>query len=176
MMPKQFVDKWRGNTSSERQVYQQHFLDLCELIGHAKPAAMDAGNAFFIFEAGAVKHGGGNGFADVWYKGHFAIEYKGSHGNLDRAYDQLLQYRESLENPPLLIVSNIQTIIIHPNFTNSVNKPITISLDDLLTPEGIFCIRSIFYAPDALQTEKIAERVTTQAAEKFSHLAAHLDK
>ena len=37
----------------------------------------------------------------------FAWEYKGQHANLDKAYDQLLQYREALENPPLLIVSDM---------------------------------------------------------------------
>lgn len=174
MTPQEFVAKWRGNESAERQVYQQHFLDLCELVGHPKPAALDSGNEFFTFEAGALKRDGKNGFADVWYKGHFAIEYKGSHGNLDKAYDQLLQYRESLHNPPLLIVSNIQTIVIHPNFTNSANKPVTVTLDDLLTPEGVFRIRSMFNTPDALRTENIAERVTKEAATRFGHLAAHL--
>jgi hypothetical protein len=32
--PEAFVATWRGNTSTERQVCQQHFLDLCALVGH----------------------------------------------------------------------------------------------------------------------------------------------
>jgi hypothetical protein len=91
-------------------------------VGHQTPAALDPANKFFTFEAGAAKQSGGQGWADVWYRGHFAIEYKGPHGDLEKAYSQLLQYRESLENPPLLIVSNIQTITIHTNFTNSVKR------------------------------------------------------
>jgi hypothetical protein len=69
MLPQEFVSKWRGNTSTERQVYQQHFLDLCALVGHGTPAALDPENKFFTFEAGAAKLGGGNGFADVWFRG-----------------------------------------------------------------------------------------------------------
>ena len=77
LTPEAFVAKWRGNTSTERQVYQQHFLDLCALVDHPTPAAVDATNQFFTFEAGAAKLSGGQGWADVWYKGHFASEYKG---------------------------------------------------------------------------------------------------
>lgn len=32
----------------------------------------------------------------------FALEYKGKHADLDKAYQQLLNYREDLQNPPLL--------------------------------------------------------------------------
>jgi hypothetical protein len=45
----------------------------------------------------------------VWKKGTFAWEYKGKHKDLDQAYEQLLQYRESLLNPPLLIVSDMES-------------------------------------------------------------------
>ena len=62
---------------------------------------------WFTFEAGASKTAGGQGWADVWKKGYFAWEYKGQHADLDKAYQQLLQYREALLNPPLLIVSDI---------------------------------------------------------------------
>lgn len=59
MLPQEFVSKWRGNTSSERRVYQQHFLDLCALVGHGTPAALDPESKFFTFEAGVAKLGGG---------------------------------------------------------------------------------------------------------------------
>ena len=72
--PEAFVATWRGNTSTERQVYQQHFLDLCALVGHPTPVQLDPENKFFTFKAGAAKLSGGQGWADVWFKGHFAIE------------------------------------------------------------------------------------------------------
>ena len=68
----------------------------------------------------------------MWKKGHFAWEYKGPRANLEAAYEQLLQYRESLENPPLLVVSDLQAIQVHTNFTNSVKRVTTFALDDLL--------------------------------------------
>ncbi|MGH2592665.1 MAG: class I SAM-dependent DNA methyltransferase, partial [Anaerolineae bacterium] len=101
----EFVAKWRQAKLKERSAAQEHFIDVCRLIGHATPAEADPGGASFVFEAGADKARGGHGWADVWKKGYFAWEYKGKHADLDRAYQQLLQYRESLLNPPLLIVS-----------------------------------------------------------------------
>jgi hypothetical protein len=71
------------------------------------------------FEKGTEKVGGGDGFADVWKRGHFAWEYKGKRKNLAAAYQQLLQYREALENPPLLVVCDLDRFEVHTNFTNT---------------------------------------------------------
>jgi len=176
LTPEAFVAKWRGNTSTERQVYQQHFLDLCALVDHPTPAAVDATNQFFTFEAGAAKLSGGQGWADVWYKGHFAIEYKGPDKSLARAYEQLLQYRESLQNPPLLVTGNTQEFFIHTNFTNSVKRVVQVTLDDLLTPQGLQHIRNLFYNPEAFRPEQTAAQVTEEAAARFARLADHLRK
>lgn len=171
LIPQTFVEKWQHTTLKERSAYQQHFLDLCALVKHATPAEMDHAGTFFTFEAGAKKVGGGDGFADVWYRGHFAWEYKGKHADLDKAYQQLLQYREALENPPLLIVSDIDTIVIHTNFTNTIKRKISLTLDDLLTTQGIETLRRVFTQPEAFQATETAEQVTEQAAVKFAQLA-----
>ena len=63
--------------------------------------------------------GGGAGWADVWFRGHFAWEYKGQHADLKKAYGQLQQYREALENPPLLVVCDLDRFEIHTNFTGT---------------------------------------------------------
>ena|SRR5207302_651232 len=39
MKPQQFIAKWKRAELSERSAAQQHFLDLCELLGQPKPAA-----------------------------------------------------------------------------------------------------------------------------------------
>jgi hypothetical protein len=39
--PQQFLSKWQRVTLSERAACQQHFLDLCELLGQPKPAAAE---------------------------------------------------------------------------------------------------------------------------------------
>jgi type II restriction/modification system DNA methylase subunit YeeA len=169
--PQDVVATWRRATLSERSSYQQHFLDLCALVGQPAPAVADPEGTFFTFEAGAQKQSGGQGWADVWYKGRFAWEYKGKHANLDKAYQQLLQYREALENPPLLIVSDIDTIQIHTNFTNTVKRVTTLTLDDLLTPAGLRTLRNVFEAPESFKAPQTTEQVTRQAAQEFARLA-----
>ncbi len=97
---------------------------------------------------------------DVWKRGFFAWEYKGKHADLDKAYQQLLQYRESLENPPLLVVSDIDTIAIHTNFTNTVKQVYRLTLDDLLTATGMQRLRDVFTQPEAFRAPRTTEQVT----------------
>lgn len=171
LTPREFVDKWKQVTVKERSGYQEHFLDLCRLVGHPSPLDADPTGETYSFEAGAAKQGGGQGFADVWKRGFFALEYKGKHADLDKAYDQLLKYRESLLNPPLLIVSDLEKIIIHTNFTNTVKQVTTLTPDDLLTAVGMERLRNVFETPDAFKVAKTTEQVTREAAEKFAKIA-----
>jgi hypothetical protein len=172
LTPQAFVQKWRGDTRKERSVSQEHFIDLCRLIGHETPGENRDGT--LVFEAGVGKQKGGQGWADVWKRRHFAWEYKGPRADLDKAYQQLLQYRESLENPPLLVVSDIQTIQIHTNFTNTVKRVISLDLDALLTPRGIETLRAVFNAPDIFRAPQTTEDVTREAAAAFATLATQL--
>lgn len=174
--PQEFVNKWRQSEVKERSGYQEHFIDICRLIGHATPVEEDPSGTRFTYEAGATKQNGGQGWADVWYKGHFAWEYKGKHADLDKAYQQLLQYRESLENPPLLIVSDFERILIHTNFTNTVKRVETITLDDLLIPARLELLRAAFEDPEYFRAKKTTEQVTQDAAIEFSRLANLLRK
>jgi len=176
LSPQAFVAKWRSATLKERSAAQEHFIDLCRLVGHPTPAESDPTGTQFTFEAGADKQRGGTGWADVWKRGFFAMEYKGKHADLDKAYEQLLQYRESLENPPLLIVSDIDTIVIHTNFTNTVKQVHRLTLDDLLTPVGMQRLRDVFYQPEAFRVARTTEQVTLDAAREFAKLAALLRK
>src|SRR5438132_10216027 len=66
MSPQEFITKWQRANLSERSAAQQHFLDLCELLGQPKPAAADPEGAWYTFERGVHKTGGGEGWADVW--------------------------------------------------------------------------------------------------------------
>ena len=93
----EFIAKWRRVDLTERSASQQHFLDLCALVGQPPPAAADPTGTEFCFEKGAAKAGGGEGWADVWKRGHFAWEYKGRLANLTTAYQQLLQYKDALD-------------------------------------------------------------------------------
>ena len=169
--PQEFVNKWRQVTANEKKMAQSHFNDVCHLIGHATPLEADPKGEWFTFEAGANKAEGGHGWADVWMRNYFGWEYKGKDANLDKAYTQLCQYREALQNPPLLIVSDIERIVIHTNMTNTVKRVITLTLDDLLTPQGIATLKTAFENPQALTSQQTAEQVTQQAAKDFARLA-----
>jgi hypothetical protein len=130
----EFQARWRGVTLNERQSAQPHFESLCRLLGHPTPTEMDAEGRFFVYEKGLGKTGGGGGFADVWYRRHFGWEYKKPGEDLAKAHRQLKLYAEALENPPLLIVSDVQRIEVHTNFTNTATKTHQITLDDLGDP------------------------------------------
>ncbi len=91
-----FITCWQAATLTEKSGAQQHFIDLCRLLGQKTPAEADPTGAAYAFEKGAQKSSGGGGWADVWKRGSFAWEYKGKHKDLKAAYQQLLQYREDL--------------------------------------------------------------------------------
>ena len=74
MTPSEFVKKWAASQGGERATSQEHFIDLCRLLGEQAPTEADPNGDFYAFEKGA-KTPDGNGFADVWLKGHFAWEY-----------------------------------------------------------------------------------------------------
>jgi type II restriction/modification system DNA methylase subunit YeeA len=172
----EFVSKWRKVELTERSASQQHFLDLCEVFEHPKPAAADPSGETFTFEKGAAKHGGGQGWADVWKKGFFGWEYKGKHKDLDAAYDQLLRYREALENPPLLIVCDMDRFVIHTNFTATAARTHEITLDDLNTPRNIEILRNVFHEPEKLRPDATSEAITREVARRLGEVAQGLRK
>ena len=137
LTPQDFVSKWKRAEARERQSVQEHFLDLCALVGHETPMQQDPSGTRFAFEMGAAKTSGGSGWADVAKLGFFGWEYKAKDSDLDKAYEQLLRYRDALQNPPLLIVSDINKIVIRTNYTNLPTRTIVLSLDDLLTADGL---------------------------------------
>lgn len=176
LSPQEFVAKWRSSSLRENAAYAEHFIDLCRLVDHPTPAEVDSAGATFAFQAGVKKAGGQQGWADVYKRGHFGWEYKGKHADLAKAYAQLLQYRESLDNPPLLIVSDMERIVVHTNFTNTAKQVVTLTLDDLLTPAGLTQLRHVFYSPDAFKAPQTTAQVTEAAAKEFARLAESLRK
>jgi type II restriction/modification system DNA methylase subunit YeeA len=174
MTPREFVRKWRAVELKERSAAQEHFLDLCRLMGHESPAALDPKGEFFCFEMGAAKRGGDDGFADVWKKGFFAWEYKGKHANLDKAWEQLDRYRADLENPPLLVTCDTARIEIHTSFQNTKHHTYRIELEELTQPEKLEFLRAVFFDPEKLRPGRISPVVTAEAAKALGELALRL--
>ncbi len=171
MTPREFIRKWTASTLKERSAAQEHFLDLCRLIGQPTPAEVDPEGTRFTFEKGATKYGGGDGFADVWKKDHFAWEYKGKHKDLAAAYGQLLRYRESLDNPPVLVVCDMQRFQIHTNFTGTTKRVYEFDVTDLVREEPRRILEAVFTDPNRLHPGRRVEEVTEEAAREFASLA-----
>lgn len=183
LTPAQFVAKWKPVELSERAASQEHFIDLCRLLGQPTPADHDATGAEYAFEKGVTTTAGASrgaagdrGFADVWWRGKFGWEYKrrGKYRDLADAYRQLCQYREALDNPPLLIVSDIARTEIHTNFTGTAKQVHAIALDDLAAPRSLDLLRRVFTDPESFKPEQTTEAVTKEIAEQFSTIAKSL--
>lgn len=175
MTPREFITKWQNSQLKERAAAQAHFLDLCRLLDEQAPADADPTGKDYGFEVGASKTTGGQGFADVFKRGHFAWEYKGTKANLDTAFAQLQRYAVALDNPPLLIVSDIGTTIrIHTNWTNSVSKVYEIAIADLEDPEKRGWLKAALSDPDALRPTKTRQELTEEVAADFARLARSL--
>lgn len=170
MTPEQFIARWKDNKLTERAGAQAHFDDLCDLLGVDKPR--DPEN--YCFERGAKKSGGGDGWADVWKRGHFGWENKKPGRDLKAALKQLTDYALELENPPLLVVSDRERIEIHTAFTGYPDEPRLILLQDIGQPENLQTLRWVFTDPEKLRPVKSLAAITEAAAGKFGELAEAL--
>jgi len=177
MTPSEFAAKWRGVTTGERASAQSHFGDLCRMLGEPTPTDADPTGSWYAFEKGAEKFDGRDGFADVWKKGFFAWEYKGKRKDRKAAYRQLVDYKDALENPPLLVVSDLDRIEVHTNFTGLSPRTYTVTLDDLAAPdpsEPLRILRAVFTEPEALRPTFDRAELTEAAARHFAELAGAL--
>lgn len=171
MTPQQFIAKWQQVNLSERSACHQHFLDLCDLLGEPKPAEADPTGEWYTFEKGVKKVEGGDGWADVWMRDHFGWEYKRKHKDLKEAYSQLLLYREALENPPLLVVCDMDRFEIHTNFTSTAKQKYEFDLAGLADPANLDILRKLFNEPETLRPGITSEKITIEAAQRFGELA-----
>ena len=174
MTPHEFIKKWRASTLKERSASQEHFIDLCRLLSEPTPAEADPTGEMYCFERGARKDSGGDGWADVWKRHHFAWEYKGKRADLDAAFGQLRLYALALENPPLLIVSDMQHFRIRTNWTNSVSKTYEFGLDDLTDATTRDRLKWAFSDPERLRPGETRQSLTEQAAKSFATVAQAL--
>lgn len=60
-----FIAKWQRSALTERSAAQQHFLDLCAVLGELTLATADPEGHFYTFEKGARKSGGGGGWVEM---------------------------------------------------------------------------------------------------------------
>ena len=188
MTPAEFKKKWARVTAKETSAYQSHFDDLCRLLGIAPPLEADPEGETFCYQkrvmkdaelfdlapGGDVGEPGERGFADVWKKGCFAWEYKGKKKNLDEAYKQLLRYRESLLNPPLLVVCDFDRFIVRTNFNGTVQVVHEFRNSQIDDPQILHLLRHVFTDPNYLRPLQTTAEVTEKLAAKFAAVSRSL--
>ena len=169
-----FIRKWRTVELKERSAAQEHFIDLCRVLGEPTPAEADPSGDFYCFERGATKTSGGEGWADVWRRGCFGWEYKGKRKNLDAAFGQLQQYALALENPPLLVVCDLDRFIVRTNWTNTVSEKHEFTIEELREPRNLQVLKWTMSEPERLRPGKTRQDLTEDAAAEFATLAQAL--
>ncbi|MFZ3374048.1 MAG: DNA methyltransferase [Chthoniobacterales bacterium] len=188
-----FKKKWSRYSGKETSAYQEHFNDLCHLLWQPTPAAADpTGSESFCFQKRVIKDAElfaftdkervaedpemERGFADVWKLGCFAWEYKGKKKNLDEAYRQLLRYRESLLNPPLLIVCDFDRYIIRTNFNGTVQETHEFTNAQIDDPAFLAILGAAFADPEFLKPQRTTAEVTENLAQQIGEVARSLQK
>ena len=114
------------------------------------------------------------GFADVWRKDCFGWEYKGKHADLDEAHKQLLRYRESLLNPPLLVTCDFDRFVIRTNFNGTVLEVHEFTNDRIDEPRNLRLLRALFEQPGQLRPTQTTAKVTEDLAEAIAAVARSL--
>src|SRR5438477_2368559 len=195
MTPAEFKRKWARYSGKETAAYQEHFNDLCALLGQPTPATADpTGSELFCFQKRVVKDEElfaldqsdrvaeepeaerERGFADVWKRGCFAWEYKGKKKNLEAAYQQLLRYRESLLNPPLLVVCDFDRYIVRTNFNGTVQETHEFTNANIDDPKFLQLLRAVFTDPEFLKPQRTTDEVTEKLAQQIGEVARSLQE
>jgi type II restriction/modification system DNA methylase subunit YeeA len=190
MVPAEFKTKWAKFSGKESAAYQEHFNDLCRMLGLPTPIEADpTANDRFCFQKRVAKDAElfdfdaegkaepadkERGFADVWKRDCFGWEYKGSGEDLDKAYKQLLRYRESLLNPPLLIVCDFNRYIVRTNFNGAVQETHTFTNAEIDSPVALRVLRAALADPETLRPRETTADVTEKLAQQIAGIARSL--
>ena len=172
--PEQFIKKWKTSTLKESASAKSHFDDLCRLLELPTPTDADPHGTFYTFEKHVTRATGRKGFADVWKRGAFGWEYKGKFKDLNEAYNQLLAYRDDLENPPLSVVCDFEQIVIHTNFINTAKITEVFTLEDLRDDAKRERLKQVWLEPQAFNPTKLNDAVTKVVINDLVRVADNL--
>src|SRR4030095_16045014 len=184
MTPAEFKAKWAKFSGKESAAYQEHFNDVCRMLRVPSPVADDpTASENFCFQKRVVKDAELFDFeptgkieptsekrclADVWKRDCFGWEYKGPGEDLEDAYKQLLRYRESLLNPPLLIVCDFARFVVRTNFNGAVQETHEFTNTEIDQPRALAILRSALNDPAELRPKKTAAEVTEKLAAQIA--------
>ena len=194
-----FIARWSGTTASELATAQSFVIDLCALLGVARPHPTPEQD--YMFERPVTfAHGDGSNSAgriDCYRRGHFVLEAKklkaGAHtkgfdDGLLRARSQGEGYARALPategRPPFVLVVDVGTVIeVYAEFSRSGGtytpfpdpRSHRLALADLVRPEVQERLRRIWTEPDSLNPARISAQVTRDVAALLARLAKSLE-
>jgi hypothetical protein len=113
MTPEQFIATWKNNALTERAGAQA----ILTTSANCSASTSRATRTTTASSAARGRPVAGDGWADVWKRGHFGWENKKPGRDLNAALKQLTDYALQLDNPPLLVVCDRERIVIHTAFT-----------------------------------------------------------
>jgi type II restriction/modification system DNA methylase subunit YeeA len=101
---------------------------------------------------------------------------KGKHKDLNAALRQLQAYALDLQNPPYLVVSDMERIIVHTNWTNTISRRIELTLQELLEPPKLEILKQVFRGSEALKPGISPQELTAKVAARFGELGRRLQE
>ena len=101
---------------------------------------------------------------------------KAKRRNLDAAYQQLLRYRESLLNPPLLVVCDFDRYVVRTNFNGTVQETHEFTNANIDSPPVLHLLRAVFTKPEFLKPQRTTAEVTEKLAGQIAAVARSLQE
>lgn len=153
--------------------FSKDWENACNEEAEAKPFLVEFFNVFGIsqrkvatFEHRVMKLDEHEGYIDMLWKGTILVEMKSRGKNLDKAYQQALEYTHGLQQhelPKTILVSDFQKIRLYDLDENSINE---FELKDLAKNAHLFG----FIAGYQKRTYKAEDPVNIEAAELMGKL------
>ncbi|HET6587779.1 MAG TPA: DNA methyltransferase, partial [Oleiagrimonas sp.] len=196
----EFIAKWHGVTASELSTAQSFAIDLCDLLGVARPHP-DAEQQYMFERPITFRHGDGStsaGRVDLYKRGCFVLEAKKLKAPIHtRSFDDaMLRARSQAENyaralpasegrPPFLMVVDVgNRIELYSEFSRSGAtytpfpdpRSYRITLDDLRKDATRERLRKVWIEPLTLDPSREAARVTREIAARLAELAKSLEQ
>ncbi|MFM2119352.1 MAG: hypothetical protein RL722_820 [Pseudomonadota bacterium] len=199
-----FVQRWQGVTASELATAQSFVIDLCELLGVARPHPTPEQDYMFERPITFV-HGDGStsaGRIDCYKRGHFVLEskkirdgerqaaagHRGFGEALQRAHRQAQEYARALPagegRPPFVVVVDVGHVIeLYAEFSRSGatytaypdGRSHRITLGQLADPKVRDRLRRLWTDPLSLDPSRASAKVTREVSAELADLAKSLE-
>lgn len=86
----------------------------------------------------------------------------------------MLRYRESLLNPPLLVVCDFDRYVVRTNFNGTVQETHEFTNANIDSPPVLHLLRAVFTEPEFLKPQRTTAEVTEKLAGQIAAVARSL--